>query len=117
MAQTDTARRRGRAPLLAAGYLGLVTAATLAHGAAGAPDGWGTPLVLATFPGAVLVAFAAFHLLPSLVGDDGVDVSDGGVGAFDLLPQYVGGALVNVLLVWGVLAFVRHFARESRRGG
>ncbi|GGQ03984.1 hypothetical protein [Streptomyces roseolilacinus] len=114
MAQTDSARRRGKAPLVAAGYVGVVAALALAHGAAGAPEGWSALLSLVTFPGSVLVALAAFYLLPALVGG-GVDLSDETVGPLDFLPQYAGGALVNVLLAWGVCAFVRHFVREARR--
>ncbi|KUH38949.1 MULTISPECIES: hypothetical protein [Streptomyces] len=119
MAQTRTPARRGKAPLLAGAYVGLVAAAALAHGILGAPDGWGPLLALVTFPGPVLVAFLGFYLLPPLIGGGEVEFSTdgGGVGPFDLLPQYAGGAVVNVLLAWGVVVFVRHFVREARSGG
>ncbi|CAL9446014.1 hypothetical protein [Streptomyces sp. NPDC095602] len=105
---------RGRAG--AAGvYVGLVALASVAYGAAGAPDGWGAPLTLAAFPGAVLVAFLGYYLLPALLGTGEADAADESTGALDFLPQYAGGAVVNVLLVWAAVAFVRHFAREARR--
>ncbi|MEV5443178.1 hypothetical protein AB0N23_11660 [Streptomyces sp. NPDC052644] len=118
MAHTRTPRPRRTARLVAACYVGAMAAAALAYGAAGAPDGWGAPLTLATFPGAVLVAFLGYYLLPALLGmgeADAADVADESIGALDFLPQYAGGAVVNVLLVWAVVAFVRHFAREARR--
>ncbi|WOI58990.1 hypothetical protein [Streptomyces fradiae] len=117
MAQTDTLRPRRTARLVAAGYVGAVAAAALAYGVAGAPEGWSAPLLLATFPGAVLAAFLGYYLLPALLGAggaDGADVADESVGALDFLPQYAGGAILNVLLVWGIAAFVRHFVREAR---
>lgn len=115
MTQTDLTRRRGKAPLVAAGYTGLVAAFALAYGVAGSPEGWGGFLTLVAFPGStlVVVAFIAAHLLFSSPGE--VDLSDETAGPFDPLVQYAGGALVNVLLAWGVFAFVRHFVREARR--
>lgn len=112
-------RTRPHGGLVLAGvYVFVVVAAALLHGAAGAPEGWGALLTLAAFPGAVLVALLGYYLLPALLGAGGAgeaDVVDESVGALDVLPQYAGGALVNVLLVWAVVAFVRHFAREARR--
>ncbi|OEJ95845.1 hypothetical protein [Streptomyces thermolilacinus] len=99
---------------VAGGYVAVVAALSVAYGAAGAPEGWGAPLVLVSFPGAVVVAVLA--LLSAALAGGGVDLSgDDRVGLLDFVPQYVGGAVVNVLLVWAVVAFARHFAREARR--
>ncbi|MEU3446530.1 hypothetical protein AB0H29_04790 [Streptomyces thermolilacinus] len=105
---------RPGARVVAGGYVAVVAAASVAYGAAGAPEEWGVPLVLVSFPGAVVIAVLAL-LLAAFAGER-VDLSgDDRVGALDFVPQCVGGAVVNVLLVWAVVAFVRHFAREARR--
>ncbi|CAL9441706.1 hypothetical protein [Streptomyces sp. enrichment culture] len=105
---------RPGARVVAGGYVAVVAALSVAYGAAGAPEEWGTPLVLVSFPGAVVVAVLAW--LSAAFAGEGVDLSgDDRVGALDFVPQYAGGAVVNVLLVWAVVAFVRHFAREARR--
>ncbi|CAM5727556.1 Integral membrane protein OS=Streptomyces microflavus OX=1919 GN=Smic_49430 PE=4 SV=1 [Streptomyces microflavus] len=54
-----------RARLLAAGYIGLVTAAALAQEIAGQPEGGRIPLTLATFPGGTLLV-VLYNLSPPL---------------------------------------------------
>ncbi|MFJ8559717.1 hypothetical protein ACIRD0_20090 [Streptomyces microflavus] len=101
-----------RARLLAAGYIGLVTAAALAQEIAGQPEGSRIPLTLATFPGGIAL-LVLLYLSAPLTGD-GPGTEEAG---FSLLaPLFHGaGALLNVLIVWGVIAFARHFRAECRR--
>ncbi|MEU9578354.1 hypothetical protein [Streptomyces chilikensis] len=112
MTPTTTPRRRSRSTRAATAYLGVVSVASLAHGLAGAPDGWGPSMTLMTFPGSTVVTVAALCLAGG--GPTATDSPDPGFGPLPFLIPYVAGALVNVLLTWGALAFARHFVREAR---
>jgi len=101
-----------KARLLAAGYVGLVTVAALAHEIAGQPEGGRIPLTLATVPGGI-VLLVLMYLSAPLTGAE-PSTEEGGFGL--LAPLFHGaGALVNVLMVWGVIAFARHFRAEWSR--
>ncbi|MEU3835489.1 hypothetical protein [Streptomyces microflavus] len=104
--------RPRRARLLAAGYIGLVTATALAHEIAGQPEGGRIPLTLATFPGGIALLVLIHLPAPLTRGGPGTEET-----GFSLLAplSHGAGALLNVLIVWGVIAFARHFRAESRR--
>ncbi|MEU3657842.1 hypothetical protein AB0E67_34845 [Streptomyces sp. NPDC032161] len=104
-----------KARLVAVGYVGLVTATALAYEIAGRPEAADSLLTTISFPGDVLVLVFVLYPLALLVGDDSIE---GGAGFNIFTPLFHGtGALVNVLIVWGVIAFVRHFRNEARRSG
>lgn len=104
---------------LAVCYVGVVAVGAAAYAAAGSPESWGAALHLAAFPGGALVALAALvaeYLLASLGAWTPDPAFEGGApGPFSALTQFAGGAVVNVLLAWGAITFVRHFLREARR--
>lgn len=96
----------------ALGYIGLVLAIALANEIAGRPSALDATMALMSFPGTILVLVAVVYPLVLLLGDGSGTEETG----FSLLtPLFQGaGALVNVLIVWGVIAFVRHFRNEAR---
>lgn len=102
---------RGRQ--IAVGYIGLVLAVALANEIAGHPSALDATMTLISFPGSILVLILVLYPLNLLFGDDSFDAESG----FSLLtPLFHGaGALVNVLIVWGALTFVRHLRTEYRR--
>ncbi|MFF9322500.1 hypothetical protein ACF1BP_33970 [Streptomyces sp. NPDC014735] len=101
--------------LIAVGYVGLVTAAALVHEIAGRPEAADSLMTTISFPGDVLVLVFVLYPLALLVGDDSIE---GETGFSLFTPLFHGsGALVNVLIVWGVIAFVRHFWNEACRSG
>ncbi|MEW1697969.1 hypothetical protein ACIQCR_23600 [Streptomyces sp. NPDC093249] len=112
---TTTGSRGGtwsRARLIAVGYPGLTLAVALANEIAGHPSALDTTMTLISFPGAVLVLVALVYPLALLLGD-GSGTEETGFSI--LTPVFHGaGALVNVLIVWGVIALVRHFRNEAR---
>ncbi|MFF2720669.1 hypothetical protein [Streptomyces sp. NPDC058011] len=99
--------------LIAAGYIGLVTAAALAYEIAGRPESAEPAMTLAAWPGSILLLLFVLYPLALLLGDDPATEEAG----FSLLnPLLQGaGALVNVLALWAVIAFARHFAAEWSR--
>ncbi|WP_411081870.1 hypothetical protein [Streptomyces sp. cmx-18-6] len=109
----STPSPRGTARLLAAGYLGLVTLAALVHEIAGRPETGQTVMTLAAYPGGVILLVTVLYPLALLTGDDAVTEEAG----FSLLNPLLdgAGALVNVLILWGVIAFARHFKAECVR--
>ncbi|MEU2975889.1 hypothetical protein ABZ678_02440 [Streptomyces hirsutus] len=102
---------RSRARFFAAGYIGLVMAAALVYEIAGQPEGGRISMTLATFPGATVLLVAFLYPLALLTGDEPSAEEPG----FSLVnPLFEGGgALLNVLIVWGVIAFVRYFKSQS----
>ncbi|MFJ9638246.1 hypothetical protein [Streptomyces sp. NPDC101178] len=101
--------------LISVGYVGLVLAVALADEIAGHPSALDAAMTPAAFPGSILVLVSVLYPLNLLAGDDSFE----GESGFSLLtPLFHGtGALVNVLIVWAVIAFVRHFRNEARRSG
>ncbi|MEW5536049.1 hypothetical protein AB1339_00055 [Streptomyces cyaneofuscatus] len=101
-----------RTRLVAAGYVGLVTLAALAYEIAGQPEAGETAMTLAAWPGAI-VLLVMIYPLAVLLGDDPLL----GETVFNpLAPLLRGaGALLNVLIVWGVIAFARHVKAEYSR--
>ncbi|MFD3971265.1 hypothetical protein [Streptomyces cyaneofuscatus] len=99
--------------LIAVGYIGLVTAAALAYEIAGRPESVETAMILADWPGGIILLLFVLYPLALLTGDTGGTEESG----FSLLnPLFHGaGALVNVLMVWTVVTFARHFAAEWSR--
>ncbi|MER5554840.1 hypothetical protein ABT001_24740 [Streptomyces sp. NPDC002793] len=99
------------ARLIAVGYLGLNLAVALANEIAGHPSVLDPAMALISFPGAILILVALFYPLALLLGDTSGTEETG----FSILtPLFHGaGALVNVLIVWGVIVFVRHFRNEA----
>ncbi|WP_371625362.1 hypothetical protein OG245_23115 [Streptomyces sp. NBC_01116] len=104
---------RRKARRFAVGYIGLVLAIALAYELAGRPSALDATTALMSFPGTVLVLVALVYPLVMLLGDSSGTEETG----FSLLtPLFQGaGALANVLIVWGVLALVRHFRSEAHR--
>ncbi|MEV4878086.1 hypothetical protein [Streptomyces cyaneofuscatus] len=102
----STARR------IAVGYIGLVLAAALANEIAGHPSALDATMSLVALPGTILVLVAVVYPLALLLGDTSGTEETG----FSLLTALFqgAGALVNVLIVWGVIALVRHFRNEAR---
>ncbi|MEI5035680.1 hypothetical protein RB201_32715 [Streptomyces sp. S1A(2023)] len=102
----STARR------IAVGYIGLVLAVALVNEIAGHPSALHATMTLVAFPGDTVVLVTLIYPLAILVGDDTVDEEV----TFNLLTPLLhgAGALVNVLVVWGVIAFARHFRNEAR---
>ncbi|MGW0559812.1 hypothetical protein ACWDZ4_04090 [Streptomyces sp. NPDC003016] len=96
-------------------YVGLVTAAGLAHGIAGAPRDHLAGLYFATFPGSVLVTVFALLPLGALFGA-GDPAAGGAANPFGPMVYLTGGALVNVLLVRAVVTVVRKAASVCRAG-
>ncbi|MFD7321568.1 hypothetical protein ACFV9D_10875 [Streptomyces sp. NPDC059875] len=109
-----TPRLSGRAlPATAALYVGLVAAGVVANAVAGGPPDNTTPLYFATLPGSLLVTvFAVLPLATFLGAGDATDADP--ANPFGLLVPLAGGALVNVLLAWAILAVLRS-AKPSRR--
>ncbi|MFE4450420.1 hypothetical protein [Streptomyces sp. NPDC056796] len=108
----DRGGPRNWARPLALGYVGLVLAVALADEIAGRPPALDTAMALISFPGAGLVLVALLWPAALLTGDDPVTEE---AGSSLLTPLFHGsGALVNVLVAWGVLTFVRHFRDEAR---
>ncbi|MEV0300004.1 hypothetical protein [Streptomyces prasinus] len=103
-----------RARIFAAGYVGLVAVAALAYEIAGHPEGGRIPMTLAAFPGSTVLLVALLYPLAVLTGEEPSTEEPG----FSLVnPLFeAGGALLNVLIVWGVIAFVRYFKSQSSRG-
>ncbi|MEU8561472.1 hypothetical protein AB0C45_08270 [Streptomyces cyaneofuscatus] len=103
---------RSRTRLAAAGYVGLVTLAALAYEIAGQPEAGEAAMTLAAWPG-VIILLVMLYPLAVLLGDDPLL----GETAFNLLAPLLhgAGALLNVLIVWGVIAFARHFKAEYSR--
>ncbi|MFJ9106819.1 hypothetical protein [Streptomyces sp. NPDC102283] len=108
---TPATRRTARR--FAAGYVGLALAVALADEIAGHPSALDATTTLMSFPGTILVLVAVVYPLVLLLGDSSGTEETG----FSLLaPLFQGaGALVNVLILWGAIAFVRHFRNEARR--
>ncbi|RPK61283.1 hypothetical protein EES43_15780 [Streptomyces sp. ADI96-02] len=104
-----------KARLIAVGYIGLAMVTALAYEFSGRPGAADPLMNTISFPGAVVVLVFVLYPLALLVGDDSI----GGEAGFNLLnPLFHGaGALVNVLIVWGCMAFVRYFGKEARRSG
>ncbi|MFD4829229.1 hypothetical protein ACFWPV_05130 [Streptomyces uncialis] len=104
-------RTWSRARLIAVGYPGLTLAVALANEIAGHPSALDTTMTLISFPGAILVLVALVYPLALLLGDSSGTEETG----FSILtPLFHGaGALVNVLIVWGVITLVRHFRKEA----
>ncbi|MFJ7325705.1 hypothetical protein ACIQVN_05540 [Streptomyces cyaneofuscatus] len=102
-----------RTRLVAVGYVGLVTLAALTYELAGQPEAGEAAMTLAAWPG-VIILLVMLYPLAVLLGDDPLL----GETAFNLLAPLLhgAGALVNVLIVWGVVAFARHFKAEYSRG-
>ncbi|MFI7238032.1 hypothetical protein [Streptomyces cyaneofuscatus] len=103
---------RSRTRLAATGYVGLVTLAALAHEIAGQPEAGRAAMTLAAWPGEIVLLVMIYPLV-MLIGDD----APLGESVFNLLGPLLhgAGALVNVLIVWGVIAFARHFKAEYSR--
>ncbi|OKJ20950.1 hypothetical protein AMK21_13570 [Streptomyces sp. CB00316] len=103
---------RSRTRLVAVGYVGLVTLAALAYEIAGQPEAGQAAMTLAAWPGDI-VLLVMIYPLALLPGDDPLLGETG----FSLLAPLLhgAGALVNVLIVWGVIAFARHFKAEYSR--
>ncbi|MEV7846882.1 hypothetical protein AB0O50_23140 [Streptomyces cyaneofuscatus] len=101
-----------RTRLVAAGYVGPVTLAGLAYEIAGQPEAGEAAMTLAAWPGAI-VLLVMIYPLAVLLGDDPLL----GETVFNpLAPLLHGaGALLNVLIVWGVIAFARHVKAEYSR--
>ncbi|MFD3787861.1 hypothetical protein [Streptomyces cyaneofuscatus] len=101
-----------RTRLVAVGYVGLVTLAALAYEIAGQPAAGQAAMALAAWPGEIVLLVMLYPLVP-LIGDDALL----GGTVFNLLAPLLhgAGALVNVLIVWGVIAFARHFEAEYSR--
>lgn len=107
-------RRSGRVlPAVAALYVVLVAAGVVAHALAGGPPDAMVPLYFATLPGSLLVTVFAVFPLATLFGPGSAEAGS----SFGLLVPLVGGAVVNVLLVWAVLALVRKAVAGSGRTG
>ncbi|MFI9627062.1 hypothetical protein [Streptomyces sp. NPDC052042] len=116
MTQTDTSRPWNRCLTLAACYVGLAAASSVVYDAMGRPEVLGTLLGLATSPGAVLITyFVAYPLILPLDVPVETMAPETPTSLFNSLPLFTAGAVVNVLLVWGITAFARHFLREARR--
>lgn len=99
--------------LIAVGYVALVLAVALADEITGHPSALDATMTLISFPGSILVLVTLVYPLAILAGDDTVDEE---VTSSLLTPLLHGaGALVNVLVVWAAIAFVRHFRNEARR--
>lgn len=100
-----------RARLIAVGYLGPTPALALANEIAGHPSALDTTMTLISFPGAILVLVALVYPLALLLGDGSGTEETG----FSILTRLLhgAGALVNVLIVWGVITLVRHFRNEA----
>ncbi|MEV3875159.1 hypothetical protein [Streptomyces sp. NPDC049906] len=108
---TPTTRSWSKARLVAVGYPALTLAVALANEIAGHPSRLDTTMTLISFPGAVLVLIALVYPLALLLGDSSGTEETG----FSILtPLFHGaGALVNVLIVWGVITLVRHFGKKA----
>ncbi|MFH9135520.1 hypothetical protein [Streptomyces sp. NPDC017524] len=104
---------RRKARRFAVGYIGLVLAVALANEIAGRPSALDATTALMSFPGAILLLVVVVYPLVLLLGD-GSGTEEAGFSF--LTPLFQGaGALVNVLIVWGVIALVRHFRNETHR--
>ncbi|MFG2298563.1 hypothetical protein [Streptomyces sp. NPDC048603] len=89
---------------LALGYLALMAAAGLARGLAGASgDGYLAALYFLSFPGSLLVTVFGVVPLHALLGSPAPEAAN----PFGPMVYLVGGAAVNVLLVWGAAKTVR----------
>ncbi|MFD9036028.1 hypothetical protein ACFVZW_33555 [Streptomyces sp. NPDC059567] len=97
-------RPRTRALCAAVLYLGTVAAAGLLG------DGSVVPYALA-FPGSAVLVVLLFAASAAL--DSGEPPADS-ASALGPLVYVVGGALVNVLLVWTAVSFARVFVRDCR---
>lgn len=95
-------------------YVCLITAAGLAHGMAGGGSYDNlTALYFLTFPGSLLVMVFVLFPLAALFGA-GQQVAEGDANPFGSMVYLTGGALMNVLLLWAVVALVRS-ALSARR--
>ncbi|MEU2433274.1 hypothetical protein ABZ611_27925 [Streptomyces sp. NPDC007861] len=105
------------ARVLTAAYIALIAAGGVAHGLAGGPENGPeslySTLYLASWPGSVLVFVLV--VLPLAAATGGFDPDARAGSPFGPVALLVGGALLNVGMVWGVLRFVRLFVREARR--
>ncbi|MFD4242779.1 hypothetical protein ACFWP3_14430 [Streptomyces sp. NPDC058525] len=99
-------------PTAAALYVALVAAGVVAAALAGAPPEATVPLYFATLPGSLLVTVFVLFPVAALFGPGDPEAAN----PFGLLVPLAGGAVVNVLLVWAVLALVRK-AVGARRAG
>ncbi|MER5934253.1 hypothetical protein [Streptomyces sp. NPDC002054] len=89
---------------LALGYLALMAAAGLARGIAGvSADGYLAALYFLSFPGSLLVTVFAILPLNALLGTSAPETAK----PFGPMVYLVGGAAVNVLLLWGAAKAVR----------
>ncbi|MEU0162403.1 hypothetical protein ABZ154_27230 [Streptomyces sp. NPDC006261] len=106
---------RSRTRLASVGYVGLVTLAALVYEIAGQPEAGQAAMTLAAWPGDIVLLVTLAYPLALLIGDDSLR----GDTAFNLLDPLLhgAGALVNVLIAWGVIALVRHFRNEARSSG
>lgn len=109
----NTIGLRSRPRLVATGYIGLVTLAALVHEIAGRPESGEGVMVLAAWPGSIMLLLFVLYPLDLLTGGTPATEEAG----FSLLnPLFQGaGALVNVLIVWRIVSFARHFLAEARR--
>ncbi|MEU9250986.1 hypothetical protein AB0D66_03955 [Streptomyces sp. NPDC048270] len=96
----------------AALYVALVAAGVLAGALTGAPPDATVPLYFATLPGSLLVTVFVLFPAGALAGPG----DPGAAHPFGLLVPLVGGAVLNVLLVWAVLALARKAAASRRTG-
>ncbi|MEW2066952.1 hypothetical protein [Streptomyces sp. NPDC007346] len=104
---------RSKSRLVAAGYVALVTLAALAHEIAGRPESGEAAMLLAAWPGDTLLLVLVLYPLALLAGAAPATEEAGPSLLGPLL--HGAGALVNVLIAWGVITFVRHFKAECVR--
>jgi hypothetical protein len=97
-------RPRARALCAAVLYVGTVAVVGVLR------DGSAGPYALA-FPGFALLVVVLYVLSAAL--DPGEPPADS-ASALGPLPHLVGGALLNVLLVWAAVGFARLFVRDCR---
>ncbi|MEV8532669.1 hypothetical protein [Streptomyces sp. NPDC051211] len=97
---------------LALGYLALMAAAGLVRGIAGASgDGYLAALYFLSFPGSLLVLVFGIMPLNALLGSSTSEAAN----SFGPMVYLVGGAAVNVLLVWGAATLVRRLRQPRDR--
>lgn len=118
MTRTATAVARNHprkwAPMVAASYIGLITLAGLVRGISGAEgDGYLALLYFLSFPGSLLVSALVIIPLNWALGGSGTVPED--ANPFGPMIYLTGGAVVNVLLIWGALLLIRRLSGAGKR--
>ncbi|MEU0677077.1 hypothetical protein ABZ330_30090 [Streptomyces sp. NPDC006172] len=109
----QAARSGRKATVLACTYVGLIAAVSLARGIVGAHgDGTQAVLFFLSFPGSLLITALVVLPLGALADDGGSETAV----PYGPMLYLVGGAALNVLLIYVATKGLRRF-RTARRNG